>query len=255
LYAFLQNRFGDVYLKIVPVIDVLNGVVVHAVKGERSNYKPLRSILVDSVDPVDVASSFKSFGFKELYIADLDAILGKVENLLIFQRISEKTGLELMVDAGFADLGRAQNALTHHVSKIVIGTETLESLNFVKEAVSVLGQQHVVVSLDLKDQKLICKLGIETKTPEVLANRFQRMGVLQFIVLDLKKVGSESGVDLPVIREILKNPNISLFFGGGVRDMRDLIDLERTGVSGALIATALHNGRISLNDLRDRGFL
>ena len=62
-------------LKVIPVIDILNGVAVHAIRGERSNYKPLQSSLFKSADPVDVAGVFKTLGFRELYVADLDAII------------------------------------------------------------------------------------------------------------------------------------------------------------------------------------
>ena len=55
-------------MKVVPVIDILNGVVVHAVRGKRSEYKPLQSSLSNSVDPVEVAKNFKKLGFSELYV-------------------------------------------------------------------------------------------------------------------------------------------------------------------------------------------
>ncbi len=67
-------------LKIIPVIDILSGVAVHAVRGKREEYQPLKSVLCASSKPVDVAFAYKARGFKELYIADLDAILGKGKN-------------------------------------------------------------------------------------------------------------------------------------------------------------------------------
>jgi phosphoribosylformimino-5-aminoimidazole carboxamide ribotide isomerase len=61
-------------VKIIPVIDVLGGRVVHAVRGRRKEYQPLKSTLCASTDPVDVAAALKALGFGELYVADLDAI-------------------------------------------------------------------------------------------------------------------------------------------------------------------------------------
>ncbi len=66
---------GVYTLKIIPVIDILAGIAVHAVKGKRREYKSLESILFKSVEPVEIAKAFKTLGFNELYIADLDSIV------------------------------------------------------------------------------------------------------------------------------------------------------------------------------------
>ena len=47
-------------LKVIPVIDILNGIVVHAVRGKRREYQPLQSILCKSVEPLEVAKAFKT---------------------------------------------------------------------------------------------------------------------------------------------------------------------------------------------------
>ncbi|HLN90033.1 MAG TPA: HisA/HisF-related TIM barrel protein, partial [Candidatus Binatia bacterium] len=62
-------------MKVIPVIDILNKVVVHAVKGKRNEYKPIQSILCRSVEPLEVAKAFRTLGFSEVYVADLDAII------------------------------------------------------------------------------------------------------------------------------------------------------------------------------------
>ncbi len=107
---------------------------------------------------MDVARALKEFGFAEIYVADLDAITGGHTNFSIFQRIADETGFELMVDAGIADLARAKRVLESHVSKVIIGTETLSSVGFVAEAVEFFGSEKVVVSLDLMGDKVLSRL-------------------------------------------------------------------------------------------------
>ncbi|HLE74462.1 MAG TPA: HisA/HisF-related TIM barrel protein, partial [Candidatus Bathyarchaeia archaeon] len=166
------------------------------------------------------------------------------------------TGLRLMVDAGIANLKRAEKVLSSHVSKVIIGTETLSSMSFVGEAVKSLGKERVVVSLDLKGEKVISgfELG-RFRNPVDLLREFQGMGVDQIIVLDLARVGSGEGVNTPILKEVLRNLKIKVFVGGGVRDIKDLVELKNIGVFGVLIATALHSGRISLEGLRRAGLL
>ena len=243
-------------MKIIPVIDILDGIVVHAVRGIRKEYQPLKSVLCPSTDPVDVARALKEFGFTEMYVADLDAITGGHTNFSVFQRIADETGFELMVDAGITDLARAKRVLESRVSKVIIGTETLGSIGFVAEAVGFFGSEKIVVSLDLMGYKVLSKLEFDkSKDPVVLLREFQKMGVAQIIVLDLARVGSAEGVNLPVLKRMLMNHNVKVLVGGGVRNIRDLVELKNLGVSGALLATALHSGRITLEELRLAGLL
>lgn len=238
-------------MKIIPVIDILNGVAVHAVRGRRKEYQPLKSIFCDSADPVAVASAFKTCGFEELYIADLDAIMGKGENFSILERIAEATGLRLMVDAGICDLNQARQLLQRKVSKIIIGTETLPNLDFVKEAIESFGSDKVIVSLDLKEGKVLsASESLQSMSPLEFACKLEGVGVGELIVLDLARVGSGEGVDFALLKEILRSLKIKVLVGGGVRDAADLVKLKELGVQGALIATALHSGKITVNEFR-----
>jgi len=240
-------------LKVIPVIDILNGIVVHAVRGKRSEYQPLRSVLSNSVDPLEVAKAFKALGFSELYIADLDAIIDCSENFQPLKRIVYETGLRLMVDAGVTSLERARRLLESGVSKLVVGTETLESEGFVGEAVRAFGSERVVVSLDLKGDAVIVKHGFEGCSEAIgLLKNFRNMGVSQVIVLDLARVGSGEGVNVDFLNKLKDTAPMDFYVGGGVRDIDDLEELMSTGVSGVLVATALHSGKITLAELKQK---
>ena len=243
-------------MKIIPVIDVLNGVAVHAVRGRRKEYQPLKSILCTSTDPVDVAAALNALGFGELYMADLDAITGGHPNFSLFKRIADKTGLRLMVDAGITSLKTAEEMLGNGVSKVIIGTETLPSASFVAEAVKSFGSEKVMVSLDLMDGQVLSKFDQRTLSePMALLREFQDMGVSQIIVLDLARVGSEEGVNTQFLKEVVRTIKAKVFVGGGVRDVKDLVKLKDLGVFGILVATALHSGKISPKELKQAGFL
>ena len=238
-------------MKIIPVIDIRSGVAVHAVRGRRKEYLPLKSILCDSADPVSVALAFKKCGFEELYVADLDAVMGKGENFSILKKIVEKTGLHLMVDAGICDLNQARQLLQRKVSKVIVGTETLPNLGFVKEAVDSFGSDRVIVSLDLKAGKVLSKdPALKSLSALELACDFQDVGVGELIVLDLARVGSGEGVDFSLLKELLGSVRMKLLVGGGIRDLKDLKMLRNLGVHDILLATSLHSGAVSIQDLQ-----
>jgi len=65
-------------MRVVPVIDLKAGTAVHAVRGERESYRPVRSVIAGADgDALALAHAFRAqLGLDELYVADLDAIGG-----------------------------------------------------------------------------------------------------------------------------------------------------------------------------------
>jgi len=243
-------------MKVIPVIDVLNGVAVHGVRGERERYQPLKSILCRSADPLDIALTFESLGFTSLYLADLDAILGGSANFTVYSQIMTQTCLDLMVDAGIADIARAEEVLATEVSKIVVGSETLESLDFLGQAVKAFGEDKVVVSIDLKEGKVLSvSEAIASMDAVSFAQEVRKIGVDQIILLDLDRVGTEQGINLALLRSVLEKTGVEVLVGGGIRGIQELEELRKLGVSGALVATILHNGKLEVDELKSAGFL
>ncbi len=247
---------GAYVLKVIPVIDILNGRVVHAVRGKRKEYQPLQSILTKSTAPEEVVRAFKELGFSELYVADLDAIIDCSSSFRPLKTIADKTGIKLMVDAGITNIERAQKLINNGISKLIIGTETLQTEKFVEQAVDIFGSDRVVVSLDLKGDKILVKLGFDgCLNPICLLKDFKQKGVSQVIVLDLARVGSGEGINMNFLKEVIAEVGVDVYVGGGVRNINDLVELRQMGVSGVLIATALHTGKITVEQLKQEDLL
>ena len=77
----------------------------------------------------------------------------------------------------------------------------------------------------------------------------------EVILLDLGRVGTECGVDLELIKKIVENTEIGVLVGGGVRSLAELDHLSQLGVIGVLVATVLHDGTLSIDELKSAGFL
>ena len=243
-------------MKIIPVIDILKGKAVHAVRGKRTEYQSVKSVLCGSAEPLEVACAFANLSFKELYVADLDAIMGKGENFGVLKQIAEKSVLKLWVDAGVADLETAKKVFQSGVSKAVLGTETLPNLNFLEQAIDNFGWEKIVVSLDLKEGKVLSRSQPAASMNALeLACKIQESGVCELIVLDLARVGSGEGVDFALLRELRSQLSLKLFVGGGIRDTDDLLAVKNLGVDGVLLASALHSGKISITALQRDGLI
>ena len=112
-------------IQLVPVLDLKAGLAVHAVRGERDRYAPVRSVLAPSADPVALASAFRAaLGCQACYVADLDAITGAGDNGAVIRAIAA-LGLAVWLDAGVARAADAARALACGAQRVIVGTETL----------------------------------------------------------------------------------------------------------------------------------
>jgi len=186
----------------------------------------------------------------------LDAILGKIANFSVYRQIMTETSLDLMVDAGVADIAKAREVMDAGVSKIVVGSETLRSLGFVSQAISAFGEDKIVVSIDQKGGKMLSASdSIALMDAVSFAQQLASLAVRQIILLDLDRVGTEHGINRTVLRTLLEQTKVEVLVGGGIRSLQELEQLRTLGVSGALIATVLHNGKVTVDELKAAGFL
>ena len=238
-------------MRVIPVIDLKSGAAVHAVRGERERYRPLRSEIVAGCDPVQVTRAVRgALGLDELYVADLDAIAGGPAQRKILTALRHEA--RVMVDAGVGDVPAVRLLLELGAARVVIATETLAAQSALDRLRAELPDAPLVLSLDLRAGRVLspdaelARLG----AAEAL-ERLGHSGVTEVIVLDLARVGSGAGPDVALVRELCARfPELELLAGGGVRDVADLRALAEAGAAGALVATALHGGAIGLDELR-----
>jgi phosphoribosylformimino-5-aminoimidazole carboxamide ribotide isomerase len=241
-------------MRVIPVIDLKSAAAVHAVRGQRERYRPLRSEIVAGSDPVQVTRAVReALGLDELYVADLDAITGGPAHREIIAALAGEA--RVMVDAGVTEVADVRLLLELGAARVVIGTETLVDAAALERLRAELPDAPLVLSLDLRVGRVLARdpelapLG----APEALA-RLGRSGVREVIVLDVARVGSGAGPDVALLRELhARFPELELLAGGGVRDHADLRALAEAGAAGALVATALHSGAIGRDELRGLG--
>lgn len=233
-------------MEIIPVIDVLGGKVVHARGGMRSQYPLLQSILTIHCEPLQVIADLLIWWpFSTIYIADLDAILDQQQNTILYKSLVEQfPHITFLLDAGIDSKISWQHFLNYPNIKPVIGSETLTDLTWLSDNDV---KQKSILSLDfqhgqfLGDQRLL-------QQPEYWAENI--------IAMNIDHIGAKSGPDFDLLSNLQNNAiNSEIIAAGGVRSEQDLIDLEGQGVTRVLIASALHDGRITkqtMENLRRR---
>jgi phosphoribosylformimino-5-aminoimidazole carboxamide ribotide isomerase len=247
-------------MQIIPVLDLANGVAVHARAGERARYAPVASALAPGTpgEALALARAFRQLGARSCYVADLDAILGGAPQLgLIHQLARSPEGFDGMVwvDAGTTCPERAAELLRAGAARVVVGLETLRSFADLAAIVQAIGSPRVVFSLDLRlgtplAHPSLLDAGRGGTDAVVLAEQGVAAGASAVIVLDLARVGTGVGIDHGLLAALRRRlPEAELLAGGGVLERRDLERLEDVGCDGVLLASALHAGRITAQDL------
>ncbi|MFG0333464.1 MAG: HisA/HisF-related TIM barrel protein, partial [Maioricimonas sp. JB049] len=161
-------------------------------------------------------------------------------------------GFELLLDCGIREPAEAARALESGVQQVVIALETWSDPAALRSFVTETGPDRLIFSLDLKRGRPITSGGAwDGAAAATIAREVIAAGIRSLIVLDLAAVGVDEGVPtLPLCREIRSAfPDVHLITGGGVRGRRDLSELAAAGVGGVLVASALHDGRITAEDV------
>jgi phosphoribosylformimino-5-aminoimidazole carboxamide ribotide isomerase len=229
-------------MRFLPVLDILGGIVVRAIAGRRSEYRPLVSQLTDSTEPLAVVEAIRAnFGWSEFYVADLDAITecGVAVDRLLVDRF-HAAGFRLWLDAGVRESADAERLREWSIERVVCGLETLRDLATWRGIVMRLGPERAVFSLDLRDGRPL-RGGTDALA---IADRIVADGCRQLIVLDLAHVGSGGGPGTETIcTELLRrHPGLAIYAGGGIRGRDNVERLKAIGVAGVLVASALHDG-------------
>jgi phosphoribosylformimino-5-aminoimidazole carboxamide ribotide isomerase len=261
-------------VEIVPVLDLLNGVVVHAVAGQRAEYQPIVSTLVSSTDPVAVAEALLDASqSRVLYVADLNAIQFGCRQTKVWQQLQQlaaRRPVHYLLDAGWQQPDDLAHITHRDNVTVVLGTETWGCPDRLSEVVEMWSSDRVMASIDLKagslrtaadwavvprhagsaarmEKSASSSHSRSSSLPDEVATLVQRvvqLGIEHVLLLDLASVGVSQGIWLlgwiPALREHF--PQVKFWTGGGVRAQEDLQQCADVGLHGVLVGTAWHRG-------------
>ena len=228
-------------LEIIPVIDLMNSVAVSGKSGNRETYTPLQTIYASSSDPLEIASSLKRNGAKEMYIADLD-LIERNGNHNMYKVKEVNSVLPVILDVGVDNL-KTFEFLLEFAYKIIVATETLDSIEELEKIFEKYPKERIIVSVDVKNNELYTKnmdLDLEG-FKEIL----RKIDPNEIILLDISSVGTEGGFNKPLL-DSFEEFKDKIILGGGIT-APEIEELSNMGINKALVGTALHKGEIELN--------
>ena len=234
-------------MQIIPAIDLKGGNCVRLEQGDMD-----RETLF-SASPVKVAIHWESLGAKILHIVDLDgAITGKPQNKDAICQILKSVAIPLQLGGGIRDIETMENYLSLGIKRVILGTTAYQQPSLLNEVCQKFPNQ-ILVSIDARDGKVAIEGWKETTSKKAtdLVKNLEDKGVEAIVFTDIKRDGMMKGPNITSIKDMADATRIPIIASGGVttlKHIKELIDLEDSGVEGIIIGRALYEDSIDLKE-------
>lgn len=240
--------------RIIPCLDVKDGVVVKGVKFR--NHRIIGDVF-------ELAQRYRDEGADELVFYDITASSdGRVVSKDWIKQISATIDIPFTVAGGIRTMEDAKRILNFGADKISINSPALERPEFITELAEAFGSQCVVVGIDSKREgdklSVYQYTGDETKTVKstretiVWAKQVAELGAGEIVLNCMDMDGVRKGYDIEQLSMLRAAVNIPIIASGGAGSIEDFRELfAKTGADGALAASVFHDKVIHIPDLKN----
>lgn len=226
----------------IPAIDLREGACVQLVGGEYAAER------IRLADPVAVAHEWSTYGFTRLHIVDLDAATGRGTNLPVVRNILRERGAEVQVGGGLRTTAQVESMLDDGARYVIVGTRALEDLDWLGE-LALESPGEIILAADVRERRVVTQGWQRTLSLNVLdlMEEIVTLPLAGMLVTAVHREGQMSGVDLPLMEDVVESVGFPVLAAGGVGGMNDLWALSDRGVSGVVIGMALYAGALDPN--------
>ena len=232
------------YLELLPAVDISDGHAVQLVQGVAGSEKQFG-------DPIEAALNWEQRGAEWIHLVDLDAAFGRGHNRDLLARIVATVDIDVEMSGGIRDDESLAAAMATGCRRVNIGTAALEQPDWCAAAIAEYGDR-VAVGLDVRGRTLAARGWTQDGGDlyEVLA-RLDAEGCARYVVTDVNKDGMLQGPNLDLLQAVCAITDRPVVASGGITELDDLAALRAMvpdGVEGAIIGTALYEGRFTLEE-------
>lgn len=230
---------------IYPSIDIRSGKVVRLKEGD-----PDRQT-VFSDDPVRTAHEWLEQGTEWIHIVNLDGAFASANDNGRILEAAARAGAKVQFGGGLRRLEDVERAFEQGAARAVLGTVAVQQPEIVSQAIERWGAESICVGLDARNGKVATHGWKQTVdlTPVEMGQQMVTRGVKHALYTDVNRDGGLQGVNVDETVRLARETGLHVIASGGVGSLEDIRALMASGiVAGAIIGTALYEGRISLKD-------
>jgi cyclase len=237
---------------VIPAIDIREGRVVRLIQGDYLKQTTY------SDDPLAILGHFIEAGALWVHIINLDgALTGNYRNNVSYSKIlnllnlSKKAGIKIQIGGGIRSVDVVEELLNQGANRIIVGTIAFEDNNLLED-LSKKYRRKIAVALDSSDKTIRTKgwqFDTNLNVFDALS-KLESIGIRDFIVTDIMRDGTSSGLNSELYLELRekKNINTRIIASGGISNIKDVEDALNFS-DGVIIGKALYDGSIPIEAL------
>lgn len=206
--------------RIIPVLLIDDRDLVKTIRFKNKRYLG---------DPVNAVKIFNRKRVDELAILDISASrLHKSPDFSFLEDIASEAFMPLSYGGGITDVNQAKKLLAIGYEKITINTAFTYNPQLIKDLVSSVGSQSVVVSIDAvrKNDQYYCVINDGTKkinkTPQEMAILAEKLGAGEILLNSVNNDGKMQGYDIELVKKVADCVNVPVIACGGAGGIQDL---------------------------------
>ena len=224
---------------LIPAIDLQNGAVVQLVQGEKL-----------AIRDEDIDKWVRKFArFPKVQVIDLDAAMGRGDNLAIVRTIAGS--LSCRVGGGIRNVARAQDILAAGARQVIAGSALFKDgqpdLAFAKALADAVGREQVIAAVDSRGGQVVIH-GWKTLLPITAVEAVKALEPYcgEFLYTHVDAEGLMQGTNMTAILEVRRATTVRVTAAGGITTRQEIDELDAAGVD-AVAGMAVYTGKISLD--------
>lgn len=235
-------------MKIIPAIDLIDGICVRLSKGDYDTKK------IYNENPVEVAKEFEDYGIQFLHLVDLDgAKSGKLINHHVLEKIAAETSLTIDFGGGLKTEADIEMAFNCGAQQITIGSLAVKNPEICEKIIGKYGAEKIILGADCENRKIKTSGWLSESDWEIIdfIQFYENKNIANVICTDISKDGMLAGASTELYKEILNKTKINLIASGGISSINDVEEMKNIGCGGTIIGKAIYEGKISLTQLKN----
>ena len=211
--------------RIIPCLLIHNNGLVKTVKFKDSKYVG---------DPINAVKIFNEKEVDELIVLDIDATMeNRGPNLKMIKNLADECRMPFCYGGGITTVEQAKKIISLGVEKIALSNSAIQNIELCKNIGDVIGNQSIVVVIDVKKKKIFSGYDIYThngtKKSEWklhdLISKLEEIGIGEIVINSIDNDGVMLGYDLPLVESIREKCSMPITVLGGAGNLKDIKEL------------------------------
>ena len=231
-------------MEIFPAVDVLRGMCVQLVQGERSTATICGT-------PLENAERWINAGAKNLHVVNLDgAFSTSSENVKVIREVVAETDVFVQVGGGIRSIADARGWLDTGVDRIIVSTFATKEPKALTALADEFGSERIMAGVDARAGEIAVSGWQETAGDYIeWAQLFEQLGAGSLLYTNVDVEGLQAGIAQEPVKALIEAVSIPVVVAGGVSSVADVSALRRLGAAGCVLGSALYGGKIHLNEV------